>query len=558
MIPGDLAIVEEWDAGLASADPLGFPGYSPPAAGGESVRTGVGYAAGRRLAVIECRFDIQGGTMGAVAGERIVRALARATDQRLPVVEYVASGGARLQEGMIALIQMARTASAAAAHGRAGLMSAAVLRPPTTGGVYASWASLSDVRAAAPGAVIGFGGPRVVAEVTGQRPPTDSHSAESAYRHGLVDALVGPDDQAGWLAAAVGVAAGRPLALPPGRPREPISGPARGPARDPGGAYPVLLRARSAARPSGLEWAAWLTTDWVELRGADPSIRAALATVAGQRCAVIAMDRHAFGDATAKPGPDAYRLAQRAIRLADRLGLPVLALIDTPGADPSPASEASGLAGEIARTLLAMAELRGPSVALCVGEGGSGGAMALGHADRLLLLDGAVFSVIGPEAGAAILYRDRVRAPELTSALRMTAPDLLRLGVIDAIVPETVTAVREAVASAFDCAHPGDRLGRAHQATATALRDGVVVRLPDDVNQRRAKEPTLQKTVAKTGDYGIGLMIHSVHMTDDVPALNRFYEEVFGGLIYMGVDAPNYLPPEDRWAGLIMISDLCI
>lgn len=489
MIPGDLAIVEEWDAGLASADPLGFPGYSPPAAGGESVRTGVGYAEGRRLAVIECRFDIQGGTMGAVAGERIVRAFARATDQRLPVVEYVASGGARLQEGMIALIQMARTASAAAAHGRAGLMSAAVLRPPTTGGVYASWASLSDVRAAAPGAVIGFGGPRVVAEVTGQWPPADSHTAESAYRHGLVDALVGPDGEAQWLSAAVGLARGEPLVLPPGRPGRPgagggpVAGERHGAGRGPGeqgghqaSAYPLLLRARSMARPSGLEWAAWLTTDWVELRGADPSIRAALAGVAGQRCAVIAMDRHAFGDGAAKPGPDAYRLAQRAIRLADRLGLPVLTLIDTPGADPSPASEAAGLAGEIARTLLAMAELRGPSVALCVGEGGSGGAMALGHADRLLLLDGAVFSVIGPEAGAAIIYRDRVRAPELTSALQMTAPDLLRLGVIDAVAAEGVTAVREAVASAFDRAHPGDRLGRAHQATATALRDGVVVR----------------------------------------------------------------------------------
>jgi acetyl-CoA carboxylase carboxyl transferase subunit beta len=207
----------------------------------------------------------------------------------------------------------------------------------------------------------------------------------------------------------------------------------------------------------------------VELRGADPSIRAALATIAGQRCAVIAMDRHAFGDAAAKPGPDAYRLAQRAIRLADRLGLPVLALIDTPGADPSPVSEASGLAGEIARTLLAMAELRGPSVALCVGEGGSGGAMALGHADRLLLLGGAVFSVIGPEAGAAVLYRDRSRAPELAGALRVTAPDLLRLGVIDAVVPETVAAVRQAVAQALGQARAGDRLARAYHATAATL-----------------------------------------------------------------------------------------
>ena len=120
-------------------------------------------------------------------------------------MEYVASGGARLQEGMIALIQMARTASAVAGHGRAGLMSAAVLRAPTTGGVYASWASLSDVRAAEPGAVIGFGGPRVVAEVTGQWPPADSHTAESAYANGVVDALVSEDNQTAWLTAAVGL-----------------------------------------------------------------------------------------------------------------------------------------------------------------------------------------------------------------------------------------------------------------------------------------------------------------------------------------------------------------
>jgi acyl-CoA carboxylase subunit beta len=467
--PGVIPITEEWDAGLRSSDPLAFPGYDPPAAGAESVRTGAATVGGRPVAVIHCRFDVQGGTMGAVAGERIVRAFARATDLRLPVVEYVASGGARLQEGMIALIQMARTASAVAAHGRSGLMSAAVLRAPTTGGVYASWASLSDVRAAEPGAVIGFGGPRVVAEVTGQWPPADSHTAESAYAHGLVDALVSPYDQASWLAAAVGIAPGRPLGLPPGRPGRPghtVPWAAR-----PADPHATLLAAREAGRPSGLEWAAWLTDSWLELRGSDPSVRAGLARIGGQRAVVVAMDRHAFGDAAAKPGPGAYRLAQRAIRLADRLGLPVLALIDTPGADPSPDSEAGGLAGEIARTLLALAELRGPSVALCVGEGGSGGAMALGHADRLLILDGAVFSVIGPEPGAAILYRDRARAAELTRSFRLTAQDLLRLGVVDAVVPETVAAARQAVARALGEARPGDRLRRLDQATAAALRE---------------------------------------------------------------------------------------
>jgi acetyl-CoA carboxylase alpha subunit/acetyl-CoA carboxylase beta subunit len=473
-----LAIVEEWDAGLVSADPLAFPGYDPPAAHGESVRTGAAVLGGRRVAVIECRYGVQGGTMGAVAGERIVRAFARAADQRIPVVEQVASGGARLQEGMVALIQMARTASAAARHARAGLMSAAVLRGPTTGGVYASWASLADVRAAEPGAVIGFGGPRVVAEVTGQWPPADSHTAEAAYRHGLVDALVGADGGQAWLAAAVGLAPGQPLAVPPGRPERPAVPDESLAAPDgrPGlgaGAYAVMLRARSPDRPSGLEWAAWLTSDWVELRGSDQSVRAALATMAGQRMVVIATDRHAFGDAAAKPGPGAFRLAQRALGLAGRLGLPVLTLIDTPGADPSPGAEAGGLAGEIARTLLAMAELRTASVALCVGEGGSGGAIALGHADRLLLLDGAVFSVIGPEAGAAVLYRDSSRASELASWLGVTARELLRLGIIDAAVPETLADVREAVARAFDQARPGDRLTRTCRATATALAETI-------------------------------------------------------------------------------------
>lgn len=458
-------LVEEWDTGLTSADPLAFRGYAPPPAAGESVRTGIVLLAGKPAALIQCRFDIQGGTMGAVAGERVVRAFARAAELRLPVVAYVATGGARLQEGMIALIQMARTASAVAAHGRAGLISAAVLRGPTTGGVYASWASLTDLRAAEPGAVIGFGGPRVVAEVTGQWPPADSHTAESAYRHGLVDALAAAGAQQAWLAAAVGLAPAGPLVLPPGRPevrpREPEPPPA-----DP---YAVLLRARAAGRPSGLEWAAALSTGWVELRGRDPAVRAGLATVGGQRAVVIAMDRHARGDAAAKPGPHAFRLAQRALRLAARLRLPVLTLIDTPGADPSPDSEGAGLAAEIAGTLLAMGELPGPSVALCVGEGGSGGAMALAHADRLLMLDGAVFSVIGPEPGAAVLYRDQSRVPALARAFRMTGPDLLGLGVIDGCTAETAQAAGRAVAAAFAEACPGDRHGREARATAAAL-----------------------------------------------------------------------------------------
>jgi acetyl-CoA carboxylase carboxyl transferase subunit beta len=240
--------------------------------------------------------------------------------------------------------------------------------------------------------------------------------------------------------------------------------------------WEVLTRTRGANRPSGLEWAAWLTDGWVELRGPDAGIRAGLATIDGRRVVVIATDRHLIGDAAARPGPDAFRLAQRAVALADQLGLPVLSLVDTPGAEPGPSAEADGIAGEIARTLLAMAGAKGPTVALCVGEGGSGGAMALAHADRFLLLSGAVFSVIGPEAGAAIIYRDAARAPELARNFRMTAPELLALKVVDEVVDETgpdaIARVRAAVARALATATVGQRDERPDRLTHANLANG--------------------------------------------------------------------------------------
>jgi acyl-CoA carboxylase subunit beta len=457
-------VIQEWDLALSGTDPLGFPDYTPPAE--ESVRTGLARIGDRQVALVQCRFANSGGTMGAVAGERVVRAFARATEQQLPVVEIVSTGGARLQEGMVALVQMARTASAAARHQAAGLMSMAVLRSPTTGGVFASWASLADLRAAEPQATIGFAGPRVVAQVTGMRLPTTSHTAESAHAAGLVDALVPREDTLAWLQSVLGQRR-TPLVLPAsghhGRQRDDVP-------TDPAA---VLQRTRSRHRPSGLEWAGWLTDSWVALQGSDPAVRAGLATVGTMRLVVVAMDRHAFGDGAARLTPAAFRLARRAIELAGRLNLPVLTLIDTPGAEPGPAAEADGIAREIAQTLRAMAVCPTPTVALTVGEGGSGGAMAFAHADRLFALSGSVFSVIGPEAGAAILYRDAARAVELTRAFRMTAQDLARMGVVDQVfgetAPEVVTRIRAAVVEALTLAVPGDRERRIDALTRRAL-----------------------------------------------------------------------------------------
>lgn len=457
-------IVTEWDGDLAGGDPLGFPGYLAPLE--EPIRTGLARIGGCPAALVWCQFASAGGTMGAVGGERVVRAFRRATDERLPVVEIVSSGGARLQEGMVALIQMARTSTAVARHRAAGLLSLAVLQSPTTGGVYASWASLADLRAAEPGATIGFAGPRVVAQMLGEYPPAGSHTAEAAYAAGLVDALVPVPETRAWIESALGVRRS-PLLLPAGRPAATPAPPI------PADPVAVLARARRRDRPSGLDWAAWLTDSWVELRGPDPAIRAGLAELGPSRVVVIAMDRHARGDGAARPGPGAYRLARRAIGLASRLRLPVVTLLDTPGAEPGPGAEAGGIAGEIAETMQAMAACPTPTVGISVGVGGSGGAMALAHTDRLLTLSGAVFAVIGPEAGAAILFRDEARAPELTRHLKLTAQHLSRMGVVDEVVDELAAdaagRLRAAVRSALLTAVPGDRDRRIDAVTERAL-----------------------------------------------------------------------------------------
>jgi acetyl-CoA carboxylase carboxyl transferase subunit beta len=444
--------VQEWDADLLAGDPLGFPGYDERrqalAGTGEAVATG----RTEHYAYVEGRFDVLGGTMGAAVGERVVRAYDRASDLRLPVVVATRTGGARLQEGMVALVQMARTASAARRHARAGLLSLGVYGSPTTGGVYASYGSLVDVRAAVEHAVVGFAGPRVAEAALDEALPPGSHTAEAAYQEGLVDELVREDRAGTWVEVALGLAERRL----PTRPLPAWTDPAVG------GAWGEVLRARAPGRPTGIDRAARLCTSWLELRGGDPVVRAGLATVAARRCVVIASDRyHRDG----RPGPDGFRLARRAIGLAGKLGLPVLTLVDTPGADPSPASEAGGLAHEIARTFAALADCPTPVVSVCVGEGGSGGALALSYADRLLMVEHAVFSVIGPEGAATILERDPVQAPVVADRLRLTSADMADLGIVDEVISEGQTALDAAVARALDAATPGEREARFDRAT---------------------------------------------------------------------------------------------
>lgn len=385
-------------------------------------------------------FRFLGGSMGAATGERISMAVERATEDGLPVVLLPATGGARMQEGMASLVQMAATAVAMRRHAAAGLLRVSVLRDPTTGGVFASHANLTDVAFAEPGATIGFAGPRVAEAMTDGPLPSGSHTAEGARAAGLVDDVVPIDELADRLRALLswpGVADPHGLEVPDGD-RLPV-----------GDAWEQVQRARADDRAradaflAGLEVAAELHGDRAGTD--DPVIRVALARLAGRPVVVIAMDRSANAG---RISPGGYRKAWRGIRLAERVGVPVVTLIDTPGADAGAASEAGGIAHHIARTVEQLLQVRTPVVSCTIGEGGSGGALALAVGDRLLIQEHAVFSVIGPEGAAAILHRDVDKAPEVARRLRLTAVDLVDMGIGDEVVPEPVgSEVRAALAT---------------------------------------------------------------------------------------------------------------
>jgi acetyl-CoA carboxylase carboxyl transferase subunit beta len=316
---------------------------------------------------------------------------------------------------------------------------------------------LADLRAVVAGATIGFAGPRVVELVLGEALPPGSHTAESAYAAALVDAVVEPGDgERAWVESALGLRA-EPVPPRPPSPAEDGVDPAA--TADPGSPFAHVLAARDPHRATPYDLLAGLATAWTPLHP-EPGCDAGLATVSGHRVVAVAL--------SGSPGPAAYRLAQRAIALAGRLGRPVLTLVDTPGADPSAPAEADGIAREIARTFAAMADLPTASVSVCTGEGGSGGALAVSGADQLLLLDRAYFSVISPEGAAAILDRDAAQASIRAGQLRLLPDDLLELGIVDHVTAEADLAA--AVGAALDSARPGQRRTRFDSATARWLR----------------------------------------------------------------------------------------
>lgn len=473
----------------------------------EAVVCGTATIGGHPAALAVMDFRFLGGSLGCAVGELITRAAERALDDRTPLILVTASGGARMQEGALSLMQMATVSQAIAALREAGLLTVSVLTDPTYGGVAASFATNTDLVLAESGARMGFAGPRVIRQVTGRALPEGFQTADFLLRHGQVDMVVQRRSLRGRLVAllAAARAACPTRADRPARPPVPRQDPAPhrerladdgsalvrpavpadavAPPTTPGAsdtpavrdAWDTVRMARHPGRPTTLDYLDTVFDGFVELHGDRlggdcPAIVGGVARLAGRHVMVIGHQKgHTTAELVARnfgmASPSGHRKALRLMRLAARLGLPVVTLVDTPGADPGVGAEEQGQAAAIAENILTLTVLPTPVLTVITGEGGSGGALALAVADRVLMLENAVYSVISPEGCAAILWPDRSAAPQAARALRLTAPDLCRLGVVDEIVPEPATAAHD------DPAETAHRLRAALLANLLPLLD---------------------------------------------------------------------------------------
>jgi acetyl-CoA carboxylase alpha subunit len=404
----------------------------------ESVLTGEGRMHGRRVAVVASEFGFLAGSIGRAAADRLVAGVQRATAEGIPLLAAPVSGGTRMQEGTPAFVQMIRISEAIAAHKTSGLPYLVYLRNPTTGGVMASWGSLGHVTVAEPGALVGFLGPRVFEALYGRPFPDGVQTSENLYAHGIVDAVVPPGEIAGVL--------DRALSILLARPQQPMVEMAHDdiPEVD---AWEAITRSRRPDRPGVRRLLRYAATDVVPLNGtgqgeSDPGLLIALVRFGSAPCVFLGQDRR--GQTSDRPmGPGALREARRGMRLAVELGLPLMTVIDTPGAALSPEAEEGGLAGEIARSLADLVTLDAPILCLMLGEGNGGGALALLPADRVIAAQHAWLSPLPPEGASAIVHRDTEHAAEMARAQHVRALDLQARGIVDRIIPERPDAADE-------------------------------------------------------------------------------------------------------------------
>ena len=441
---------EEWDKEMEFVNPLDFKGYEEKVARlkehtnlNEAVVTGKIIINGNPAVIGVCDGRFMMASMGHIVGEKITRAVERATAEKLPVIIFTCSGGARMQEGIVSLMQMAKTSAALKRHSDAGQLYISVLTDPTTGGVTASFAMLGDIILAEPKALIGFAGPRVIEQTIGQKLPKGFQRSEFLLEHGFVDRIVEREEMKDVLSQILEIHCGK---------KAPDTGAASGEqsvekaVRSDLTAWERVQISRKKDRPVGTDYIEKLFTDFMEFHGDryfkdDHAIVGGIAYFHGMPVTVIAQ---AKGKTTKEnldrnfsmPSPDGYRKALRLMKQAEKFGRPVICFVDTPGAFCGLEAEERGQGEAIARNLFELSGLKVPVLSVVIGEGGSGGALAMAVADEVWMLENSIYSVLSPEGFASILWKDSKRASEAAEVMKLTAQDLERLGIVEQVISE--------------------------------------------------------------------------------------------------------------------------
>ena len=467
---------EEWDMDLdgmdGPPDPLQFKGYSEKIKKlreqtglKEAVVTGRVKINGRQAVIGVCDGRFMMASMGYAVGEKITRAVERATNEKLPVILFTCSGGARMQEGIISLMQMEKTSAALKRHSDAGLLYVTVLTDPTTGGVTASFAMLGDIIIAEPQALIGFAGPRVIEQTIGEKLPEGFQRAEFLLEHGFVDQIVKRENMKSVLGMILKMhdnihpdcrkekEVRKSDRTEPVQQAEMTEKKAGKKAVEQESwsersltAWERVCRSRAKERPVGKDYIDILFEDFVELHGDryyrdDPAIIGGIAYFQGICVTVIAQ---AKGRTTkenlernfAMPSPEGYRKARRLMKQAEKFHRPVINFVDTPGAFCGMEAEERGQGEAIARNLFEMSNLQVPILSVVIGEGGSGGALAMATSDEVWLLENSIYSILSPEGFASILWKDSSRAKEAAGVMKLTADHLLKAGIVERVIPE--------------------------------------------------------------------------------------------------------------------------
>lgn len=404
----------------------------------EATVTGICRIGDIRTMLVVLDFGFMGGSMGSVVGEKIALGLETAARRELPLIALVTGGGARVQEGVLSLMQMAKTVAAANRFQEKGAPFIVVLANPSTGQAYASFANLADVILAEPGSLIGLSPLRTLREASETPLPQDAHTAEAHLHHGLLDNVVDRESLKPRLTALLRALTGQKL----GKGEFKAASRARPKANPDPEVWESVTAARHGERPSATFYIRTILEPFIELHGDrlnsdDRSIVAGVGYLGDRPVAVVGQQRpYSLDGERYHVNPDGLRKAQRLIRLATRFSLPLITFIDTQGADPGLTAEEQGIGNAIATTLSMMAAAPVPIVAAIIGEGGNEGALALGIADRSLMQQYAIYSPISLNRTLGGPYGDPELDREAAEALMLTARDCLELGIIDAIVPE--------------------------------------------------------------------------------------------------------------------------